>query len=447
MIILCAVLTACASARAQLNARIHDVKALAQFARVGAFPTGQSAVSCETVICNIGDQVIPWQAPMSPNHPFIAYSMYRLHDGRFEQIGRSWAKHTFAVNSQFFCGPCVPAGAAALGVGCADTYSNSANASQFYLGPREEIDPFSGAWEPCGSFFDALPQDCLRHFNGSGLGPLDHRCAVSDVDLNLPGASYFYEAMYVVPGDVDPLDNVGSRLCTMFWNGASWVFSTPLDNNAIVRSPAIATRYLSGGPHEALGVAADPGSVYVASKATDLGGGAWHYEYAVYNFNYARRIRGFSVPVPPAATVTNVEFRDGDGEPLNDWTGVFDASCGAVTWQTSTHAQDPQTITLVWGTLYNFRFDADVSPAGGDVALDPFLPGAGSPRLWTSVVTPDIGCLKGDVNGDGLVNGDDIQPFVAALFDPPCELSRVYCAADLASPAPVPAMVSRLLAP
>jgi len=35
-------------------------------------------------------------------------------------------------------------------------------------------------------------------------------------------------------------------------------------------------------------------------KVTDLGGGLWHYEYALYNQNLDRAIQSFSVPVGAA---------------------------------------------------------------------------------------------------------------------------------------------------
>jgi len=418
------------SAFAGKDVSLFDLKGLTEFARDGAYPAGQIAASCETVVCNVGDQVVNWQAAMNPDHPFIAYSVYRLKDGRFEQLGRSWAKHTFFVQSQFFCGSCIPAGSQALGVGCADTYTSSHNANQFNLGPREEIDPYTGAWQPCGSYFDGSPQDCLR--NGpSGLGPLDHRCVLADSDLGDPSATYCYEAIYVIAGDADTGNNIGSRACSMIWNGSNWFFITPLDGNPLMYGPALANRWLTGGANEQLATISDPGSVYVGSKATDLGGGNWHYEYAVYNYNYSRRIRSFAVPVPSSVTVSNIEFRDGDADPGNDWTSAIDTDCGSITWQTATYDANPTANALVWGTLFNFRFDANVPPATGIVGFDPFLPGGGLSHLSATLVTPDIGCVKGDVNGDGLIDGRDIQSFVEVILNPPCEQSRAYCAANV----------------
>lgn len=392
---------------------------------------GLNAVSCETTACNVGTTTVPWIAAMNPNHPFIAYSVFRLKDGRFEQIGRAWAKHTYVVSAGTLCGACTSAGAQALGIGCSDTYYDSHNASQFFLGPREEIDPYTAAWQPCGSWFDGTPVDCQRSNNGSGLGPFDHRCVLANSDLGLPGASYFYEGMYIVAGDVDTSNNIASRRFTMFATGDSWIFQTPLDDNPVLPGPVMTTRYLTGGPNELLSTIADPGLLYVASKASDLGGGMWHYEYAVYNYTYSRRIRRFAVPIPATALVSNVGFHDSDMDPGNDWPGTFDISCGAVSWQTDTFAANPQANALIWGALFNFRFDANVPPTTGTASMAAFLTGGGADAPATNAIVPDIGCIKGDVNGDGLIDGQDVQAFAAVMLNPPCIEARGFCAADV----------------
>ena len=43
----------------------------------------------------------------------------------------------------------------------------------------------------------------------------------------------------------------------------------------------------------------DPGNDgiwFMGYKVTDLGGGMWHYEYALFNLNLDRAIQSFSVP-------------------------------------------------------------------------------------------------------------------------------------------------------
>ena len=53
----------------------------------------------------------------------------------------------------------------------------------------------------------------------------------------------------------------------------------------------------------------------MARKVTDLGGGIWHYEYAVHNLNSDRAARSFSVEFP-AATAVHQRRLQGHRPPL-----------------------------------------------------------------------------------------------------------------------------------
>src|SRR5262249_25727703 len=70
-----------------------------------------------------------------------------------------------------------------------------------------------------------------------------------------------------------------------------------------------------------------------------------------------------------------------------------------------------------WGTLYNFRFDANVPPAAaqGSVTLTEFKVAVDIPA--STIVPSAITCTKGDLNGDGVVDSQDIQPFVSLLIN------------------------------
>src|ERR1700710_186756 len=76
-----------------------------QFAGLGNFGSSGGFVgySVGTISCNRGDLPLNWcsngggcapgAGPL--DHPVIAQNLYRLKNGRFDQIGMSWVKHGF----------------------------------------------------------------------------------------------------------------------------------------------------------------------------------------------------------------------------------------------------------------------------------------------------------------------------------------------------------------
>src|SRR5262249_21277810 len=146
------------------------------------------------------------------------------------------------------------------------------------------------------------------------------------------------------------------------------------------------------------------GLFIIGFKATDLGGGQWHYEYALYNMNCDRSAKGFHVPVPSGVTVINIGFHDVDyhsGEPYSPqgWSG----SCcsGSMDWDTQAFGANPNANSLRWGTLYNFRFDANAPPKFANASIDLFKPGSPS-SVSVQIVAPSI-CV-GDIAPDGVGN-------------------------------------------
>jgi hypothetical protein len=130
---------------------------------------------------------------------------------------------------------------------------------------------------------------------------------------------------------------------------------------------------------------AGDGWVYIASKATDLGGGVWHYEYAVENLNSDRGIGSLRINFPTGSVITNAESRQincHSGVAADDtnrnapWTQTV--SSDNIMWSTphTYSAATPQLGSyLRWGTMYNFRFDANVAPAtGGNAIVGYFKP-------------------------------------------------------------------------
>ncbi|MGI8923012.1 MAG: hypothetical protein ACR2HJ_03065 [Fimbriimonadales bacterium] len=352
------------------NIKLHLLGECASFGRVGTFPNGISGLGIATTSCNvtdIEDDVVDWYQQMDERHPVIAQNFYRIRSinggTRFEQIGDSWVKHGFlSTNSNGCVGPngetcqTPPGGGSELGVFCSDTYGSGLNASRDWLGPRDEINAFAGTWECTGSYFSNYQNDCVERFDPNGLGPVDHRLQVHDQDLTAPNSQFFYEAYYVSRDDVDRYNSAAFRPCTVNFQGGDWHFQpTQSQTNGVV---ADHWGDIQPAPR------AQPtteGDILVAVQVNDLGGGKWHYEYAVYNHTSYREMRQFTIPLPDGLTLENVEFRDIDKDNTDEWTWNYANS--ALTWKTSTYAQNPDANSLKWNSVFNFRFDANSPPA------------------------------------------------------------------------------------
>src|SRR5438093_3407817 len=159
----------------------------------------QVGLAVGTDSCNRGTENVDWFALPNNDHPVVPQNMYRMssaanNNDRFEQIGQSWLKHTFAAASSNTCGfGCNGVGGDHLGSGCSDLYSSSLNASQTGLGSRAWANPFSGFF-PSGNVAD--------NHAGHRHDGVSHRIRVevSDLDTTLnPGATYFVEGQYVTP--------------------------------------------------------------------------------------------------------------------------------------------------------------------------------------------------------------------------------------------------------
>ena len=382
--------------------------------RWGANPGGDiQAYSVATMSCNIGDTPLLWHSSDN-RHPVIGQNMFRLKAGRFEQIGQSWLKWAFAALNENFCAQCVDPGTSSLlGVNCSDPYSGSLNGSQSRLGPKSVVNPFTGAF----------PQSHAT----PGTATIAGRLQVHTVDVDPndnAGALYFLEGQYVSPDDsaAGNLYNNASYRQVWITTGYNLTYTGPFGRtSATARERPAITAWQQEDPLVALTLVNVPGDgrLYVGFRATLLGGVRWHYEFAVQNLNSDRAVGGVLFPLPPGATVNNLGFHDVDyhsGEPYDatDWTATVDSA--GVHWDTVDHATNPNANALRWGTLYNFRFDADVGPpdvAAADLTL--FKPGAPT-SVQVQIAQPAV--QTGDLNCDGSVNFRDINPFVQAITDP-----------------------------
>jgi hypothetical protein len=336
-----------------------------------------TAFSIGTYACNIGTCWLNW-IPNTNEHPVIGLNVYRLKDGRFEQIGMSWLKHGFYALSNELCDTgCIETNGWHLGVNCADPYSASLNGAQERLAPRYEINPYTGDFP----------------FPGTGQSQTGNaifkRLQVHNVDLDPalnPDSQYFAEGFYVTADDhaAGNMDNNYSYRPLDAWE-TSGNYYLGLTGETTMGMPAVEA-WVDNDPGAKSVYVQEPfadGPFVVGHKATMLPNGRWHYEYAVENLQSYRAARSFAVPVPPGVLIENVGFHDVDyhsGEPIDgtDWVVTLDTSQtpNLLTWQTiHTHAQNPYANAIYYGSTYNFRFDSDVQPTFGQASLGLFRPG------------------------------------------------------------------------
>jgi hypothetical protein len=412
--------------------RLTDVNYYGAIGSVSAYALGTDA-------CNRGDFPVLW-IQGGTQHPLIAQNMYRLKDGRFEQIGQSFLKNSFQSLNSPGCGTCVqpPLGGAQLGVGCSDVYGAGYNGSQGNLSPRSSCNATTGVftWPP-------PPAPPAANVIGQRL-----QVYTQDIDPALnPGAIYFGEAHYVTADDAQ-WSHAGAP-STNGLNNATYqrlAFTSTTVAPTIIGSPQPMSPAIQAwrdfDPSVSIAAAdyletslAGPGIVcrfWVAANATDNGDGTWHYEYAVFNLNADRAGGGFSVPVPSGVVVSNIGFHGvfaHSGEPYPNTASNPDGWPGTVVGNTvrwnPVETFSPPTgnngNALRWGTLYNFRFDANTPPTLGDATITLWrLPAPGEPgAVVASVKLPSspVGTpCPPDWNDDDTVNVPDIFAFLSDWF-------------------------------
>ncbi len=338
-----------------------------------------------TTSWNIGGRDLIWFQNPDNRHPFIVSNLYRLKNDRFEQIGMSHVKHGFFALGDSQCGGTChyePGHGVGdwLGQGCTDTYSSSLNATQSGLGPRYEMNAWTGGWTYAGSHMSS----------GHSHNAIQHRLQVRDSDLNPAqnaGALYYSEGYYLTIDDQNPMNNGAWKQVTINSGspGGNWSFG--MSGSGTQPTRGFAVDAWSGARQTTLAqqvpvvrFSSPDGRCVLYAKATELGGNQWHYEYALLNVDMNRKGGSFSIPVPSGTTVTNVGFSAvaSHDEPYSNTPWTSTVSSSAVTWSTTNNP-------LRWATLYNFRFDADAPP--GDVVATLGLYEPGTPSSVTGVTT------------------------------------------------------------
>ena len=370
---------------------------------------GATGYSLWTKACNIGDQNAVWYAG-TDQKPIIAQNMYRLKDGRLMQIGMSWVKHGFfADNDQ--CeesGNCIgdPTGSE-LPPMCADSYSTQLNGAQINLGPRYEVNPTTGQH--------------IYPFETQGFsGDATYKRIQAVDDMVDPAVNpteetlYIVEAHYVSPDDAaagNQDNNASYAPLLRIESPEVGVYDAigPAGGTTRIGLPAI-----YAWEENDLGVTVEvvdiPGDrrVLLAYKVTDLGGGTWHYEYAIQNLNSDRSVGEFFVPTLDADAIGfyDIDEHSGDGSsPFGsyyaneDWQGSH--GCGGVSWSSEPYWLNERANAIRWGSMFNFWFDSNQEPVEGTVTLGMFKPGDPTHVDVTALVPafPTLGvtdCLPGD---------------------------------------------------
>jgi hypothetical protein len=361
---------------------------------------GIDAISLGTYSCNVGDVNLKWISGTN-EHPVIGGNLYRFRTvsgaGRFEQIGMSWLKHGFfALSNDLCCIGCQGTDGTALGVSCADPYTAARNGTQGGLGPRWQVNAHTGVF----TYMPANPA-----WSGSVARRLQY--LQSDVDTTV-GVRYFGEGQYVTQDDAaagNQNNNASYRELTVTGGGSGFALSgSTVRETSAIRAWAVCE---SGVTLNDVQVAGD-GLFVIGSKATSLGGGQYHYEYAVYNMNADRNGGSFSIPKSVGATITNigfhdVDYRNGDGNGSvnfagTDWTVTQTAN--AITWACETELANNNANALRWGSTYNFRFDANAAPTTGLATLGLWKAGAPA-NVTANVDVPSGGLFTTFCIGDG----------------------------------------------
>ncbi len=345
-----------------IDVTLEDISSVQQSALV----QGRVAITPSAKLRNVGVGDVQWEAPLAEVHPMLAWAMYRESAGVFEQIGISTVKHAFnAQNNDCPCasGPVLWAG------GCSDVYGTFTNADRSNLAPRDEIAAHPVDWDSCGSFMDPECDD-VRNFPTPANG-LERRLHVAEADLQVTGANYYIEAWYLVKDDIDIFNTMGWLKVTP--NGPGfWTFSL---DTSLANGPSLDAWVPRGtltASESAQVQDSGEGKFEVASKAVDLGGGLHRYEYALMNFDFDRRLNGFSVPLEPGSTVTQLAFSDATDVTSDDWTPTVGAT--SVSWNA------PVGLGADWGEMRRMAFTVDQAPLVYSVTVLPLE--AGTPNSF-----------------------------------------------------------------
>ncbi len=334
--------------------------------------------SVGTVSCNIGNATAIWVSSTN-QHPLIGQHLYRYRvvngAGQFDQIGISWLKHAWCAADSASCAQLtVPNGVQSSASGCTtlglfatDTYGAGLNADQTDLGPRSEVNPWTGAY----------PYPYTIAWNQTG-DAIFKRTQVLTADL-IAGANYIMDVCYICTDEpvANRYNNYSYRTGTLSGTTISLNGSTETMRPAIVGWKEKLDNAVTLVNLDPSGTA--DGRIILGYKVTQTSPTNWHYEYCIFNMNNDAGVRSFALPVDASVPLSNVGFHDifyHSGEPYSGTDWAFTNSAGTASWATQTFAQNANANALRWGTMYSFRFDAPNPPTNGTATLGMFKTGA-----------------------------------------------------------------------
>ncbi|MCA9292292.1 MAG: hypothetical protein KDA20_00600 [Phycisphaerales bacterium] len=382
-----------------------------------------------TTSWNVGQAQLLWEQMPDPDHPKITVQVYRLKDGRFENIANHWIKHGFFALSSQQCSDaalsnCQGTNGTRLGLACTDTYSPGLNAGS--LGPRYEVNPWSGAWSYTGSIHQTGGRPNYTGATNMQLPDADVNPALN------PGARYFFEAYYVSGDDICVYNNASYKefFVNSFGGSGPSVseesdrFTPPHQMFAILDAWTGATLTEIAEQIPVVEGVSPDGRAIVGCNVTDLGGGQWRYDYTIMNVDMDRQIDQFWIDLRPNVNVTDLyfhaplsheetltyEFSNASQGPPRDndaWTGVVETD--KVRWFTDAHQAGVSSNPIGWGTAYSFGFTADTAPKSGSMGVTAYKDGT---VIAGATPTPDAGAAPncpGDTNGDNVVDLTDLN--------------------------------------
>jgi len=313
---------------------------------------------------NIGDADVPWYRQFTGSfpphnndqHPFLIWNLYQEKEGRFTQIAASALKHAFYTTNQQCTLNCYNNNI--LWPGCRDTYGKLSNDNNLHLGPRQEINPFSGTWDSCGSSFDP---GCTGSQTNAAADD-EQRMRVKVNDFSDAQATYYLSAWYVVRDDINIYNSMGSR--PVAYNSSNQYLT---NTGPFAQGPA-ADRWV---PDTGFNVPAmtssfrvlrpGAGHLSVKSKVINLGGGLYRYHYFVENYDYFPGISQLRIPAENNIDLSQYDFNDVDDIALNDWS--LNQTAGQIEF-------NPINSNWIdWGYAYTFSVTLSRTPVEGVVNL------------------------------------------------------------------------------